>query len=405
MADTIASTTPATREADNAQVVRALERRLVANVAGKTGDCGPAAMRVSSSQYTSPAWFAAEKRELFGKAPLIAGFSCEIPSPGDVMLFDAAGPAIVVARGRDGVARAFLNMCAHRGARVVTECGHRNLMTCRFHGWSFDLEGRLVGMPGEAAFEPEDRSRLGLVQVPAGEWGGLIFVKAHPGDERIDVQSWLGPMADEMARLHLERAVGHVKTNRIDLKANWKFALNTYGESYHFSTLHPTTFGPTAVSNSNLYDRLGRHYRVTFTPNLYRDLVGKDERDWPPPPPYGGSHFFFPNTIIYGAPLEDGGTFIHMYRLYPGETPGESFTLMSCYRGGDVPETTPDSAIEQVHDYIEMVVRTEDYSISEEGQYNLAHAPEGHKLLFGRNEIALQNVHRDIAEFIGMPGE
>ncbi|NWG52839.1 MAG: aromatic ring-hydroxylating dioxygenase subunit alpha [Hydrogenophilaceae bacterium] len=387
---------------DNAQVMRALERRLVAHIAAGTTDCGAAAMRVSASEYADPARLEAEKRELFRKLPLVAGFSCEIPNPGDVMLFEAAGPSIVVARGRDGTVRAFLNMCMHRGAQVVKECGNRKLMTCRFHGWSYDLEGRLVGMPSEGDFPGEDRDRLRLVQVPAGEWGGLIFVKAHAGEERIDVAAWLGEMAPLIARFNLGGAKP-VKSDRIDIDTNWKYALNTYGESYHFGTLHPTTFSPAAFTNTNLYDRLGRHYRVTFSQRAQGDLVGKDESQWPAPPVYGGSHYIFPNTIIYGAPVEGGGTFLHMYRLYPGEAPGKSFTIMSCYRGGDVPASISDDVIAQTHDFIEMVVRTEDYSISAEGQRNLECAPPGHALVFGKNEIALQNVHRDIAEAIGMP--
>jgi hypothetical protein len=153
-----------------------------------------------------------------------------------------------------------------------------------------------------------------------------------------------------------------------------------------------------------LYDRFGPHYRIVFAAKTYQDLIGVDERDWPFVP-YGGSHYIFPNTIVYGAPLEGGGSMIQAYRMFPGADPAQSFTLMSTYRGGDAPATISDADIVAVHDFIEEVVRTEDYSISAEGQRNLAAAPPGYRVVLGRNEIALQNAHRAIAEEIGMPLE
>lgn len=387
--------------ADAAAEMRALERRLVANIRAEKVDSGPEAMRVPAHHYTDPNRLAAEKRELFLKLPLLAGLSCEIPNPGDVMLFDAAGPAIVIARGRDRVVRAFLNMCMHRGAQVATECGARNLLTCRFHGWSYDLEGRLVGLPAEDAFDgAAERGKIRLVPVPVGEWAGMIFVKARPGDERIDVAEYLGEMGQQLVRLNIPASQPVKLDHRIDVEANWKFVLNTYGESYHFGTLHPKTFSPLAYSNRNLYDRFGPHYRVLFSPRAYGELVDVDESLWPATP-YGGSHFIFPNTIIYGSPWGKGGSILQTYRIYPGQQPGQSFTLMSSYSGFDMPPETTQEELLAVHESTETVVRTEDYSISAEGQRNLESAPDGHEIILGRNEIALQNMHREIDKRLG----
>jgi hypothetical protein len=103
--------------------------------------------------------------------------------------------------------------------------------------------------------------------------------------------------------------------------------------------------------------------------------------------------------------MEGGGRMIGMYRLYPGDEPGKSFTIMSTYRAPDAPAETPDSAFEAAHDFIEQVVRTEDYSVSKEGQRNMRYAPDDFQIVYGRNEIALQNTHRTIARMIGMPIE
>lgn len=380
--------------------MRDLERRMVAHLRdGGSTDLSNAPMTVSALEYTDPARLEAERRELFGKLPLLAGLSRDIASPGDMMLFDEAGPAILIVRGQDGKARAFLNMCSHRAARLVHECQRKKLVVCPFHAWAFDLEGRLVAVPGEEGFEGIDRATRNLVRVPVGEWGGMIFIKTHAGDEEIDVEAWLGDMGPQLLALNLAGA-RPIKQDRLETEANWKYCLDTYGEAYHFKALHTTTFGEGTNSNIALYDNFGLHYRVGFIHKSYGDLVGKDEAEWPDTP-YGGSHFVFPNSIVYGAPMEGGGSMIGMYRLYPGETPGRCRTLLSVHRAANVPEATPDEAFVGAHDYIVQVVSTEDYSVSKEGQRNLENAPPTFQMVFGRNEAALQDVHRNIAHFIG----
>jgi hypothetical protein len=231
----------------------------------------------------------------------------------------------------------------------------------------------------------------------------MIFVKAHAGDDEIDVEAWLGDMGPQLLTLDLANAKP-IKEDRLDVQANWKYCLDTYGEAYHFSSIHPTTFGERTASNIALHDSFGPHYRVFFTSKSYGDLVGVDESQWPQTP-YGGSHLIFPNSIVYGAPMEGGGNMIGMYRLYPGESPGQSVTILSVHRASDAPAETPDQAFVEAHDFIVQVVRTEDYSVSKDGQRNMEHAPPGFQLVYGRNEPALHGVHRHVADLIGMPLE
>ncbi|HET6969951.1 MAG TPA: Rieske (2Fe-2S) protein, partial [Phenylobacterium sp.] len=157
-----------------------IQRRLISHLeAGRTTDFAPAPYQVAARVFTDPQRLEAERRELFLKLPMLAAFTCDMPNPGDVVVFEAAGPSILIARGRDGRVRAFLNRCSHRAAKLTHGCSKARLLTCPFHGWSYDLHGRLVGLPGEAAFEGLDRAGLDLTPVPVAEWCGLIFVKAH----------------------------------------------------------------------------------------------------------------------------------------------------------------------------------------------------------------------------------
>ena len=223
---------------------------------------GHAPLTISPREYTDPVRFEAEKRELFGKIPLLAGLSCEVANPGDVMLFDSAGPAILIVRNRDGVLNAFLNMCTHRASRLVNACSRRKLITCPFHAWSFDLDGKLVGSRARRPSRGSTGPRAAWSGCRSAEWGGMVFVKAHAGEETIDVEAWLGAMGPHLLNFNLAGA-SLVKHSRVDVDASWKYALDTYGEGYHFASLHPTTFGVTTVSNVILYDHFDPHYRVT----------------------------------------------------------------------------------------------------------------------------------------------
>ncbi len=177
-----------------ADEARRERRRLIAHIeAGGTTDLAAGTLGVPASVYTDPARFAAEQHDIFGELPLLAGLSGDIARPGDLMLFDAAGSEILLVRGHDGTVRAFLNICRHRGARLVTHCEPRQRISCPFHNWSYDLDGRLVGIPVGAAFDGLDRAAHGLLRVPVAEWHGMIFVIARPGEETIDPDAVVNP--------------------------------------------------------------------------------------------------------------------------------------------------------------------------------------------------------------------
>ncbi len=377
--------------------MRDLDRRAVAHLAnGGTTDLADAPLVVPASEYTDPARFETERREIFGKLPLLACFSGDIAEPGDSFTFDAVGPSILIVRGKDREARAFLNMCTHRAARLVATGERRNLIVCPFHAWSFDTEGKLVSVPKKECFNDQDRAARNLIPVPIGEWGGMIFVKAHAGDEDIDVEAWLGDMGPQLLALDLAKA-RPVTFDRVDAAANWKYCLDTFGEAYHFKVLHATTIAQMSVPDVALFDAFGPHHRVCFTDNHYKDCVGRPETEWPEVP-YTGSHLIFPNTILYPAAHQGG---IGLYRLFPGESVGKCFTYMSVYRASDAPDSITDQSLIDGHNWNIGIVGGEDYSVSEGGQHNLEHAPKGFKMVLGRNEVALQNMHRNIDAIIG----
>ncbi len=388
------------------RVARAIQRRMVAHIAaGGTTDFAPGTMENDPAVYTDPVRAEKERRELFLRRPLVAGLSQDIPAPGDSLLFEDLGQAIVIVRGRDGIARGFLNMCMHRGTKIVHagadgRCQRRGRLTCPFHAWSYDLDGRLVGVPGRAGFEGADVDRRNLIAVPVAEWNGLIFVRPSAGTEALDIPAHLGSFAPELAQLELADAVA-LRASALTAATNWKFAMDTYCEGYHFGVLHASTIGLTHYSNVAVFDAFGDHWRINFPDKAVGALVGLPETQWPQPD-YDGIHFLFPNTIAVVGSIAPGRRFVRLFRLFPGDVPGTMTCRIAVYVSPCIDGNVLPPGVEFADD-AESGVTQEDYQVAIEGYANIARAPAGFKLVYGRNEIALQAFHRSIAAALGLP--
>ncbi len=378
-------------------VARDHQRRSIALIRARDTDRSAGPMTNDPAVYVDPVRAEAEKRAIFRTLPLLAGLSADIPEPGDKMLFDAAGPSILIVRAKNGSVNAFLNMCTHRAAKVVTECSRSTRMTCRFHGWTFDLEGTLIGMPGAKGFEGVTKTERGLIRVPVVEWQGMIFVEAHPGEGPIDIEGFLGDFAPELAQLEFGR-VKPIKATRLEVEANWKYALDTYGEAYHFNVLHPTSIGSTHYTDLMCYDDFSPHHRIAYPYRHVGAYADKPESEWPDEP-FNAVHFLFPNVILNIWEMPEGHAY-SIYRLFPGDLPDKAFTLTATYRPHYARQDVSDQPWIDLHDYIEQVVTTEDYSVSKDGQSNLRYAPEGFRVLYGSNEVAVQRFHRRVAEYV-----
>ncbi len=383
-----------------AQSERAIQRRLVAHVAaGRTTDMAPATLRLPATVYTDPVRLIAERSRIFLQRPLLAGLSCDIPAPGDVALFDGAGPSIILTRRSDGSVAAFRNMCTHRGARLVRECGHHAAITCPFHGWSFDHDGRLVGQPGSAAFEGIDKDQLGLIRLPCAEKHGLIFVSAQHGGAEIDVDALLGPLAPEMEALDLG-SMALMKQGPLFTAGNWKYVFDTFGEGYHFAALHPDTLGSTHYSNVAAYDAFGPHFRICFPQKLYAKLRGLPEAQWPGIDSV--VYVLFPNVaIVVGSP-QPGLMVVQVFRLFPQDV-GQTRVDLAVYAPAAMVSAQTRPLFEAGFDLASRIVQNEDFRMSAEALQNLQHAPEHFSVVFGRNEPALQHMQGAIAEACGMP--
>lgn len=148
---------------------------------------------------------------------------------------------ILATRDERGVFRAFLNSCRHRGALVENEeRGTRRRFTCPFHAWSYDASGTLVGLPNTNHFGTVDPACLWLVPLPAEERHGLLFVHPSP-DGVIDIDELLGAWFDDEFPTWNFGELVPLTHDRYDTACNWKLAMDTFGETYHFTSLHRNT--------------------------------------------------------------------------------------------------------------------------------------------------------------------
>lgn len=384
-------------------MARETQRRMVSLVANNSTDRAAGPLPLHKSVYIDEARFEAEREKLFLGQPIVAGLSGDIRNSGDLLVFDAAGPSILVTRGKDGVARAFRNMCTHRGAKLVEESepyrDHRARVTCPFHAWTFDPAGKLIGQPSKESFAECDIGARNLLELPCAEHLGLIFVRPGGGDP-IDAVAHLGAIGDVLAALELHRATP-VKKGILTADSNWKFALDTYAEGYHFATLHASTIGQTHYSDVSTVERFGRHHRVSFPDNSVGKLVDKPESEWPVTD-YGGVHYLFPNTVIFFGAVTPGVFFTQVFRLFPDGV-GKTRCQFAVYAPFGVESDEHLAMCNMAYDGTAQVVQTEDYRVASHGYANLLTAPDDFHVVLGSNENAVQAVHQHIAEAIGIP--
>jgi choline monooxygenase len=200
------------------------------------------ARTIPSAWYNDPVMYQEERRKIFGGGWIAVGRLDQVAKPGTYFTAELAGEPLLVVRDQAGVLRAFFNLCRHRAARVATEpqgeCRH---FRCRYHGWTYDLTGRLLGTPEFGGVEDFRKEDQGLASLAVDIWGPLVFV--HPGQPRQPLRDYLAPLPDQANLLQLERL--HFAARReYQLACNWKVFVDNYLDGgYHINTIHPGLAG------------------------------------------------------------------------------------------------------------------------------------------------------------------
>lgn len=274
-----------------------IERILDHSAAGTTDELPEIAMHPVTN-YTDPDQLGREIKTLFRNFPLIIGHRSDVAEPGDFLTHDETGVPILVTRDQEGKVRAYLNVCRHRGARLQSEpCGQTRTFTCPYHAWTYGLDGSLRGVPQPHGFKGIDRSKMGLVELPAFEQFGLIWVVPSVQKEDIDFATWVAPMAEQLAGLNLGEH--HVfKKWSLDRKMSWRFALEGFQESYHFCTAHKTTACSAYLDNQSVHISHYPHVRHAVPLPQVENLRGQQPEDWDYRANFMTQNYLFPANFV-----------------------------------------------------------------------------------------------------------
>ena len=201
--------------------------------------------------YTDPAVFARECRGLLARTWQFAAHANEIPAPGDYVTFEIAGERLFCIRTKAGEAKAFYNVCQHRGHQLLEGRGRARRIVCPYHAWSYAPSGELRGGPNLKSVPGFDASTVRLAEVRLEDFHGFLFVNldadAAPMDEWFPrVREELGEFVPRIGDL------APLEWVEIPERCNWKVSVENYSECYHCQLNHPTF--ATGVVRARTYD-------------------------------------------------------------------------------------------------------------------------------------------------------
>jgi phenylpropionate dioxygenase-like ring-hydroxylating dioxygenase large terminal subunit len=233
---------------DDAAVVE----RILNHIDRRTTDVGEGVWREPVKNYTSAERLKAEV-EVMRRSPTAFCPSAALPETGSYLAREAAGTPLVAVRNADGSVQVFRNSCRHRGMQLADGAGCEKAFVCRYHGWTYGLDGTLLHVPHEFGFPGLDKSLRGLVPVASTERDGFVFVtQDEPLVEPGEFPSPLSP------RHKLFR------TNEQEIPANWKILAEGFLEGYHIRSTHRDTFYPVQFDNLNVVESFGANNRIAF---------------------------------------------------------------------------------------------------------------------------------------------
>lgn len=353
-------------------------------------DYGEESLEFDIGRFVDQDRFERERDAFFYNRPQLLAYSADIPEPGDYYATSIAGKPVLLVRGKDGVARAFLNACRHRGVQLAEGCGNAKGFTCPYHGWTFNSEGKLISVPSRQAFD-EDQLR-DLIALPIAEQIGLILVHPQP-DGELDFDAFFGPMKDHLAGYHFEN-LRLVYAYRAPARINWKHAVDGGVEGYHVPYLHPETVGPMTLPQFLHLDWGLHHTLVSVGPDVAK-LKDLPESEWPEYCNFSVSNAIFPNTVI-GA----GELMSFFQRSDPGAKPGECDYIIRFYGWDRNASEEIRKRDEQFAQFMLKVALDEDMKIQSNSQLAME-AGAVPSIILGKREQNVLRMHKNYDKLIG----
>ena len=344
----------------------------------------------SVEHYVSDARFELERERIFRKTPMITAHSSELSDPGAFLRREVAGLPVLLTRDKAGRVNAFLNVCRHRGTRLVDdEAGCKHRFSCPYHAWTYANTGELIGAPHfKDGFDGLEKADLSLKRLDCQERYGFIWVTVDY-DGTVDLDSHLGALGPELDALGVEDMFVTHQDAPVH-EANWKILVEGGIEAYHFKVAHRTTIGPHFEDNLSTYRMLGSHMRSILMKSSMADFEAKTPDDWRLRDHAQVLYTIFPNAALLVQ--SDHIAWINQEALSAGQTRVRLTTLV------------PKQDAEKVdhwkrnHD-ITRVTLDEDFEIGESIQAGIASGANDN-MLFGRFEGALDAFNQVVESYL-----
>jgi phenylpropionate dioxygenase-like ring-hydroxylating dioxygenase large terminal subunit len=371
----------------------ALVKRALKHLDNKGTDQAASTWTQPIESYIDPDQYNREVDRLFKHLPLALALSLELPTPKSYKAMTVMETPLILVRGADGVARAFLNACRHRGAQLCKHgAGTAERFVCPYHAWQYDIQGKLTGLYGASTFGEVSAETHSLTELACAERAGLIWVMLTPG-ESFKVDDWLGDFSTQLDTLNLD---GWYLYDQRDIPGpGWKVAWEGYLESYHHNTVHVNTVGKFTIGNLTLHDTYGPHQRIVFGRRSLSELPSQPETQWEPEQHIRRIHLGFPNLAISGVL----GDHCLVSQVFPGPTPETTVTRQSVLAAKRPVTEAEKQATEAFSQIVLQAVRDEDYAIGAGVQAGLK-SGANQAFTIGRNEPAVQHFHKTVASFM-----
>lgn len=364
-----------------------------------TPPCGAAMAEATldAAVYHDPDRFQAERTRLFRRLPLCLGHADQLRDPGDMLARDIAGVPVLAIRDAAGEIGVFINACRHRGARLLGDTDavcRKSSLTCRYHGWTYDLSGALTALPRRDAFPNLDRATRGLRRLPATVRHGLIWVVLDPARaEPPDMAGYLGDLDGDLAALGMERQK-FFRQHAATRATNWKLIVDAFLEVYHVKRLHAGTIGPFFADARAASDHVGPHQRMLVARDNLAELSTLPPAQWSPRRHATLVHLIFPNSIIVYHP-----DYISHLGMFP-TAPGETLFVHTMLIPEDPADDKAQAHWDRSFDLIDrQVFHAEDLHICEEIQRGFA-AGTDETFLLGGFEGNVHRFHETIAAYL-----
>jgi phenylpropionate dioxygenase-like ring-hydroxylating dioxygenase large terminal subunit len=293
--------------------------------------------------YIDPELLAAEQELIFERTWQLAGHVSALPRTGSYLTAQAGTQPVLVIRDEDGALRAYRNVCRHRGSRLLSGSGRcKAAIRCRYHGWTYRLDGSLIGVPEGLGFGTKlAKGALGLMGARVEQMCGLVFVNLDP--DATPLAELVGDLPQRLARYRIDTLEPFAVSGGSRQPANWKAVADNYLEGYHIPIAHP---GLMRMLDYRHYDvEVNEHYVWFESPlrekpssnrleRLYARMVTpmaglgpEDRRVW-------RYAFIYPNTTIDLYPDQ-----VNTWQMLPDGVASTSDTWGSYRAAGADPRT------------------------------------------------------------------